>query len=691
MSGATRDEPLAHPRYRPDIDGLRAVAVLSVVLFHAAPALLPGGFIGVDIFFVISGYLIGSIILGELDTRTFSFAHFYARRVKRIFPALILMMAACYAFGWFNLLDTEFMALGKHIAAGAGFVSNLALWREAGYFDASAATKPLLHLWSLGVEEQFYIVWPVLLWALYRLRINPLIGIVAIGLGSFAWNIVTVGVNPTADFYSPLTRFWELMIGCLLAYRHLYRHWQAPAGAARFVVAPRIGGHRAADLRAWTGCALLVAGVALLRGDQAFPGWAALLPTLGAYLLIDSPAAWLNRRLLATRPMVGIGLISFPLYLWHWPLLAYARILESDTPAPSSRAAMVLAAFVLAWLTYYCVERPVRRTRSRVGAAALLTLLVLLMAALGVQGYNTYRREGLPFRFAKLLTQFTHIDADAGPSAWRSDRCFLQSPGVNDFDAQCTDQPEAPTSPTPATPSTSATSGAVSPTDTPLVFLWGDSHAAALYPGLRALQQAYTFRVAQYTVSACGPWLGADASSPRCALLQQKAFEVLKRVHPHLVILTADWGDTSVPKIANTIATLRAAGLQDSEIEIVGPVARWRDTLPKVYWAYWRKYGQVLPDHTRFRLDPTMDPVDRQLAALAAQLHIRYVSAYRAQCNAQGCETRFGPGKGQITLFDDTHLTQSGAVSLLQTLAPQMMDGRIAPRGNGHQADAAAR
>ena len=213
---------LSHPKYRPDIDGLRAIAVLSVVAFHAFPNWIRGGFIGVDVFFVISGYLISTIIFENLDSGTFSFAEFYARRVKRIFPALLLVLTASYAFGWFALFADEYKQLGKHIAAGAGFVSNIVLWNEAGYFDSSAETKPLLHLWSLGIEEQFYVVWPLLLWLAWKQKFDLLTITIIVALVSFFLNINGVKEDTVATFYSPQTRFWELLCGSLLAWISIY-------------------------------------------------------------------------------------------------------------------------------------------------------------------------------------------------------------------------------------------------------------------------------------------------------------------------------------------------------------------------------------------------------------------------------------------------------------------------------------
>ena len=209
---------LVHPKYRPDIDGLRAVAVLSVVVYHAFPSWLKGGFVGVDIFFVISGFLISTIIFSSLERDSFSFYDFYSRRIRRIFPALLVVLIACYAFGWSALLADEYKQLGKHIAAGAGFVSNLILWSESGYFDIAAETKPLLHLWSLGIEEQFYIAWPVLLWAAWKKKFNLFTISLALFFVSFGLNLSKYRVDGVADFYSPQTRFWELLAGSLLAY-----------------------------------------------------------------------------------------------------------------------------------------------------------------------------------------------------------------------------------------------------------------------------------------------------------------------------------------------------------------------------------------------------------------------------------------------------------------------------------------
>nr|WP_299472295.1 acyltransferase family protein [uncultured Roseibium sp.] len=411
---------MSHPKYRADIDGLRALAVVPVVAFHAFPAWMPGGFIGVDVFFVISGFLISTIIFENLDRGTFSFVEFYSRRIKRIFPALLLVLVACFAFGWFTLLADEYMQLGKHIAAGAGFVSNFVFWSEAGYFDNAAETKPLLHLWSLGIEEQFYIVWPMLLWIAWKRGFNLLTLAVVLALVSFLLNLDAIGQDPVAAFYSPQTRFWELMSGSVLAWLTRYK-WTTFSE-----IKPRIDGWLAkavyreetvpdgrtlSNTTSFLGSALLVFGFWKISKDLSFPGFWAVVPVLGAvFIIVAGPGAWINRKILANKVAIWFGLISYPLYLWHWPLLSFARVIEGQTPGLMIRLGAVVLSVGLAWLTYRLVERPIR-----VGGYGRIkvTVLILLMCVVGFFGYNTYSRDGLPFRSItanlRNLSQLTYF------------------------------------------------------------------------------------------------------------------------------------------------------------------------------------------------------------------------------------------------------------------------------------------
>ena len=358
---------LTHPKYRADIDGLRAIAVLSVVGFHAFPDWIFGGFIGVDIFFVISGFLISGIIFGNLENNSFSYIEFYVRRIKRIFPALILVLVLSFAFGWYVLLPDEFQQLVKHEAAGSSFISNFILWYESGYFDNSADTKPLLHLWSLAIEEQFYIFWPLLLGLVWKHKWNFLTLTVSIAVISFALNIYTVNNNPIAAFYSPLSRFWELMIGGILAYLTLHKPQHLP---------------QRPNWQSAIGLLLIAVGILLINKERAFPGYWALIPGVGAFLIISAGSgAWLNRNLLGNRLIVGIGLISYPLYLWHWPLLVFSKIVMGRNLHVLERIAIIAVSIGLAYLTYRLLENPIRKkSTSNKPATVLLIALVCILA-----------------------------------------------------------------------------------------------------------------------------------------------------------------------------------------------------------------------------------------------------------------------------------------------------------------------
>ena len=363
------------------------MAILSVLAFHAFPAAVPGGFVGVDIFFVISGYLISGIILNDLKKGAFTFSGFYVRRIRRIFPALALVLAFALVVGWWILLPFDYRQLGAHTAAGAGFVSNILLWQEAGdYFDTAAVLKPLLHLWSLGVEEQYYLIWPLLLFHL-RGRVRLILWmILAVAVVSFASNIIAVTRMPGAAFYLPQSRFWELMIGSFIAYFRVYR-----AGTFdRFLVnmgAARVRISVLKDLAALTGSLLIAMALVVLTELYAFPGWWALLPTLGAALLISAgPGAWINRRILSHQAPVYVGLISYPLYLWHWPLLVYTRIWNGGQTSVLTRTVAIGAGVLLASLTYHFVEKKIRHVRPALFPRAPQVALAAVVAALGVYG-----------------------------------------------------------------------------------------------------------------------------------------------------------------------------------------------------------------------------------------------------------------------------------------------------------------
>ena len=447
--------------YRPDIDGLRAVAVIVVVGFHAWPRTFSGGFIGVDVFFVISGYLISGLVLKGLTEEKFSFAEFYARRIKRIFPALMLVLATSAVLGWFILWAQFYAQLGRHIAAAVAFVLNFVLWHESGYFDTDAVYKPLLHLWSLSIEEQFYLVWPAVLLLAFRRAYNIVVVTLLIAVVSFSLNVTLVEAHPAATFFLPFTRVWELMLGSLLASLELMPGW---AGVVPATKTRR--GRLVRDIAGWSGAAMIAVALAMLSPRSAFPGWWALLPTLGTVLIVVAGAeAAFNRRVLAWQPMVSIGLISYPLYLWHWPLLSFAQLTSFDDPPRWERevlvyGALVVLSFILAWLTYRLLEHPIRASRRMARPAAALVAVAI---AIGGVGFSIDRVGGLPSRAADATGLF---QSDSDPNFWNAfyDHAVTCGPvnGNSAIAYLCQSAPAA----------------------APKIALIGDSHANALYPGL---------------------------------------------------------------------------------------------------------------------------------------------------------------------------------------------------------------
>jgi len=390
---------------------------------------MKGGFIGVDIFFVISGYLISTIILGSLEQGRFSFSEFYSKRIKRIFPALLLVLFSSYVLGWFVLLPDEYRQLGQHISGGTGFISNFLLWKETGYFDNLAETKPLLHLWSLAIEEQFYVIWPLLLTLVWMRNWGFLTITAAIAALSFATNIYLVGKNPSSAFYLPITRFWELMIGCGLAYLSLHRPHPL---------------HRYRNIQSTFGFALLAIGLLLLDKTRPFPGWWAALPTLGALFIISAGQnAWLNRHILSNKLMVWFGLISYPLYLWHWPILSFIRIIEGQLPLHdwAIRICAVLASILLAWLTYQFMEKPIRNNDY---SKAKTPILIGLMILVGIAGYATFRSDGLEFRVKKLV-EIPQIKNAPEDLVSENESCEKLFPQFKTFSGCSISHPEAPT------------------------------------------------------------------------------------------------------------------------------------------------------------------------------------------------------------------------------------------------------
>jgi len=353
--------------YRPEIDGLRAIAVLGVVTYHAFPKALRGGFAGVDIFFAISGYLISGILYKKLREGRFDFGEFYVRRIRRIFPSLLVMLGLSLLYGRLVLLPEEFRQMGRHIAAGALFIQNFVFWKESGYFDTSADLKPMEHLWSLAVEEQFYIIFPLILILLCKRPRNLLPTILIMLVISFCFNLVMSIQGRESDFFLTPYRAWEFLGGTILACWH-------------FDGTHQVGGDWKSEAISVGGLLMLLIGFLAVDRSDPYPGWRALFPVCGTLMIIASGAgAWINRKVLAHPWVVWIGLISYPLYLFHWPALSFARIVKGGAVSPVIIGGALAIALALAVLTYYFVEKPIRFSQT----SKIVPCLILAYSIMG--------------------------------------------------------------------------------------------------------------------------------------------------------------------------------------------------------------------------------------------------------------------------------------------------------------------
>jgi peptidoglycan/LPS O-acetylase OafA/YrhL len=648
-----------HAGYRPDIDGLRAVAVLSVIGFHAFPRVVPGGFIGVDIFFVISGFLISGIIYNGLRRDRFSYLDFYARRVRRIFPALLTVLTACLVGGWFLLLPDEYKQLGGQLAAGAGFASNLLLWSQAGYFDSNSAIKPLLHLWSLGIEEQFYLVWPLFIAFFYRRTRYLAVVVAGLMLASFVWNIAFIHGSPTATYYLPMARFWELLVGALLSYAMIF----GGAGPIYALIQRPPETNRSAAQKAasaalcWCGLLLIGASLSLITTQSAFPGWWALLPSVGALFIIAARDSWPNRVVLSNRVLVSIGLISYPLYLWHWVLLAFLRsrvYWDGGEVSRPERIAAVALSFLFAWLTFALIEKPIRFGANKVFRPVVL---VALMAFVGALGFAVDLTDGAVFRYPREFRSLGAFQYDADrkyyQGQYRFEECFLSAAqSYADLDAKCIDPPDGKSR---------------------LIVLWGDSHAASLYPALKAKQDREGgFRIAQFTAASCPPVVGMQIQSvPSCKAFNDAVAQQITSLRPDIVLMEGDWAlydgtlgrpVLDLPALIKSVNNLTTTGV--GHVVVFGDLPKWTVNEPQVAMRIWRQ------SHTTTRRTFAFfnhNSASRNAAvkkAIGATSAV-FVSPMDLFCNTQGCLLSTDPVQMLPVAWDDAHLTLAASQMLI--------------------------
>lgn len=493
--------------YRKDIDGLRAIAVLSVVFFHAFPPIVKGGFIGVDIFFIISGYLISCILFKQVSLSKLDLITFYIRRVKRIFPALLVVLITSLILGYFLLFDEEYKNLGKHVLGSALFINNFILFKESGYFDSASNVKPLLHLWSLGIEEQFYLIWPCLVYFIWKIRARAVIFTLFI-LISFLLNVLMIKHHQILAFYLPFTRFWELLLGSILAYYSFSSTKQLSVRGQDFL----------------SSISIVLLLIAFFKYNQGilYPGIAALLPTLVTLSLIVTEKSWVNRNLLSHPSLIFIGLISYPLYLWHWIFLSLSNLLLGQEASILLKFSLILLSIILAFLTYQLIEKPLRLNHKNSSKIAIF--LVCALGITGIGGWFLYLKNGLKNRTfiqtrMKLmndLNSYVHFHESSVP-------CDLHQKIPNKMTDWCLQ----------------------TKLGAPNKVIWGDSHADHFFPGLLRVDKKSNWLLIGR--SSCPPLIGIKAffkgeDEEICARLNQKILKTIIANHSIKTVVLASLG-----------------------------------------------------------------------------------------------------------------------------------------------------
>lgn len=631
-------------KYRPDIDGLRAVAVISVLAFHIGLSRTPGGFVGVDVFFVISGYLISSIIFSEIAGSRFSVIRFYERRTRRILPALFAMLAVFSIFAAIYLLPTELVEYGRSTLATTAYVSNLYFRYHSGYFDAPFS-QPLLHTWSLAVEEQFYILFPLFLVLVRRFFPKRLrLSVVVLFFVSLLASAIIVAQNRVVAFYMPYTRAWELLLGTMLAIR----------------IFPPLRSAWLRNFATLAGMGMIAFSVLRYTENTTFPGFSALVPCVGSALIIGAGESGtsLIGSVLSWRPVVFIGLISYSLYLWHWPVIVLQkmgaligasvmpssyRFLALLTPARFEKLVDLALSLLLAVLSWRFVERPFRSGRLRLSGTPLFALAGAVMFIFLGASLWTVSTGGFKARFPSDAVQVASFDAGKGGegSSMRTGACFITTDyRFSDYDNNLCLARD-------------------SHRENDL--LVGDSHSAMLWSGLAsALPNA---NIMQASTNACPPLLRTSGDAD-CRKMMAYIFNDYLPAHPvQGLFMAARWEQKDLAELTPTIARVKGLGVP---VTVFGPMPEYDSPLPRLlaFSLAWHEPG--LPGQHRVASSRLLDTEMQQLADSTWQ--VRYVSLYHAICGADSC-LEYADAAHSIPLMSDTnHLDRYGSDLVMRRL-----------------------
>lgn len=605
--------------YRADIDGLRAWSILLVVIFHAFPDVLQGGFIGVDVFFVISGFLITKIILKGFEENNFSYFRFFDKRIRRLYPSLLAVLIFTFLTSFFLFNPLDFGKLGKYIFSGSFFISNLVLWSEISYFNDLTKDMPLLHLWSLGVEEQFYIFLPLILGLTRIWNVSPKKLIYILFFLSLTINLITYKKFPEMNFYSPFTRFWEILLGSILAI-----HTAKPEENLKN------------NLLTFFSLAAIIASGFILNKNLNYPGYFSLIPVISTGIIIFyGEKTYITKIFLSNIFTRNLGKISYPLYLWHWPILTFIATSKYKDNISVIFSGLFLS-LSLSIITYFFIEQKIRFNKQKYTSI----FLFLILSFIGLLGLSINKKDIDIDN--KNMEQVLNYKYDYSVD-YREGSCFLKpEQSYSDF-RNCPDTIEK---------------------DKPNIMIWGDSHAAHLYPGFKEKFHNIA-NIFQRTASGCPPLLNFhNAERPECHAINNEIKLLLEKNNFDIIYLAAAWNHYDLKNLDETLDFIY--NLNASKVYLVGPVPQWNRNLPiKIYDYLNKNKTNTIPLRITEDDSDKLDALDTFLADTSRNYNFHYISPRKILCNPEGCLAKMQDNPLIFSAWDYGHLTKPAAIYLV--------------------------
>jgi|MDTG01.5.fsa_nt_gb peptidoglycan/LPS O-acetylase OafA/YrhL len=628
-------------RYRPEIDGLRAIAVIAVVFYHANFKIifenkeynfLSGGYLGVDIFYVISGYLITQLILNDIKTKNFSFLNFYERRARRLLPALFVVIFTSIIAGYFLMLPSQFKNLSDSALSSLFFISNFYFYFSDNYFAEASSLKPLLHTWSLSIEEQFYLIFPPLLYFLYKKNKNIIKILLLLIIFSLAFSQFGSFFFKELNFYILISRIWELAFGALIAFYH-FRNYKITSKILN------------KKLIYFFSLILILIPFFIYNEETPHPSLMTIFTILGTGIIIFyQNEKNLLKSILSSKPFVCVGLISYSFYLWHYPILAFKKI-KSQNLSEFDKVEAILLALVLSVTSYFFIERPFRNKKT-IKSKSFIKVILSLFLIIFIICFQISNSKGIPKRYSQEILSIIDFNYDY-KKIYREGTCLIEDKlkSKKNYFKKCKIEKK---------------------NNKRNLFIWGDSLAAHLYPGIsNKYQDNYT--IWQRTTNGCKPAILPNKSKEtlkNCALINSLILEEILKEKPEKIFLSAFWNKKDLKEIEKIIRILKENNL--SQIYLIGPSPRWHDPLPKILLKKYR-LSRRIPEYLSDKNHKGNFILDNQFNNFAKNNNLQYVSPINILCKKNyTCLTRVGNQANSIINWDENHFTEKASIFIFR-------------------------